>query len=128
MIARVQLLFVVLLLSWITPLTEWVYAESDITDGDKTERFDFNKGRVLAFDRNLGNCLACHVIDGGELPGNVGPPLVQMKLRFPDREVLRAQIWDAKNRNPHTIMPPYGRHGILTEQELDLVVDYIHAL
>ena len=82
-------------------------------------------GKVLAFDRNVGNCLSCHMIPEGELPGNVGPPLIQMKLRFPDRAVLRAQIWDAAIRNPNTVMPPYGRHGILTEAEIDRVVDFV---
>ena len=82
-------------------------------------------GKVLAFDRNVGNCLSCHMIPEGELPGNVGPPLIQMKLRFPDRAVLRAQIWDAAIRNPNTVMPPYGRHSILTEAEIDRVVDFV---
>lgn len=82
-------------------------------------------GKALAFDRNAGNCLSCHMIPDGELPGNVGPPLIQMKLRFPDRGVLRAQIWDAGIRNPNTVMPPYGRHSILTEAEIDRVVDFV---
>ena len=86
------------------------------------------KGRALAFDRNKGNCLSCHMIAGGELPGNGGPPLIQMKARFPDRQVLRDQIWDSSIRNPQTIMPPYGRHQILSEEELDAVTDYIHSL
>jgi sulfur-oxidizing protein SoxX len=89
---------------------------------------DIEKGKSIAFNRNLGNCLACHFITGGELPGNIAPPLIQMKLRFPDRAVLRTQIWDASTRNAETVMPPYGRHGILTEHELDLVVDYVHQL
>ena len=74
------------------------------------------------------NCLSCHMMDDGELPGNSGPPLLQMQLRFPDRQVLRQQIWDAAERNPNTIMPPYGRHHILTEAEVNLVVDYVHSL
>ena len=86
------------------------------------------KGKAIAVDRNKGNCLSCHMMDDGELPGNSGPPLLQMQLRFPDRQVLRQQIWDAAERNPNTIMPPYGRHHILTEAEVDLVVDYVHSL
>ena len=85
-------------------------------------------GKAIAFDRNKGNCLSCHMIEGGELPGNSGPPLLMMQARFPDREVLRAQIYDAAERNPMTVMPPYGRHRILTSEELDLVVDFIHSL
>ncbi len=85
-------------------------------------------GKAITFDRNKGNCLSCHMIEGGELPGNSGPPLLMMQARFPDRAVLRAQIYDAALRNPMTVMPPYGRHRILTPQELDLVVDFIHTL
>jgi sulfur-oxidizing protein SoxX len=86
------------------------------------------QGRALAFERRKGNCLACHLIEGGELAGNYGPPLLQMQARFPDRNVLRAQIWDAAARNADTRMPPYGRHRILTEDEIDLVVDFILTL
>ena len=40
------------------------------------------EGKVT-FDRKKGNCLACHMIEDGELAGNNGPPLVAMKARFP---------------------------------------------
>ncbi len=86
------------------------------------------RGKALAFDRNRGNCLACHVMADGELPGNSGPPLVMMKQRYPERAVLRARIWDPTARNPDTVMPPYGRHHILSEEEIDLVVDYVLSL
>lgn len=89
---------------------------------------EFAEARAMAFDRNKGNCLACHMIAGGEMPGLVAPPLMMMKQRFPDREVLKEQIWDATIRNPESVMPPYGRHGIFTEEELERVVDYIHSL
>lgn len=86
------------------------------------------QGKAIAFTRAKGNCLACHLIEGGELAGNYGPPLVMMKTRFPDRADLRAQIWDASAREPTTRMPPYGRHRILTEDEIDLLVDFILSL
>ena len=88
-------------------------------------------GRTLAFDRTKGNCLACHAIPGepkAEAPGNIGPPLVNIKARYPDRAKLRAQIWDATVANPNSSMPPFGRNKILTEQEIDLVTDYIQGL
>ena len=91
-----------------------------------TDRIE--QGKALAFERRKGNCLACHIIEGGELAGNYGPPLLMMEARFPDREVLRAQIWDASIRMPSTRMPPFGRHRILTEDEIDLVVDFILTL
>jgi sulfur-oxidizing protein SoxX len=86
------------------------------------------QGKEIAFDRKKGNCLACHAIDGGDLPGNIGPPLVAMDARFPDKERLRAQIWDPTAANPNTMMPPFGLHGILTEDEIDKITEYIHTL
>lgn len=86
------------------------------------------QGRAAAFDRQRGNCLACHVMGDGEMPGNVGPPLMMMQQRFPERAVLYRQIWDATERNPNTRMPPFGRHGILTEEEIDWIVDYLYTL
>lgn len=87
-----------------------------------------DEGKKIAFDRKKGNCLACHAIEGGSLPGNIGPPLVNMKDRYPDKARLRAQIWDATKTNPNTIMPPFGRHHILSEQEIDKVVEFIYSL
>ncbi|RKZ95937.1 MAG: sulfur oxidation c-type cytochrome SoxX [Gammaproteobacteria bacterium] len=89
---------------------------------------NLEEGKKLAFSRPKGNCLACHMIIGGESPGNFAPPLVAMKSRFPDRQGLKEQIWDASQRNSETSMPLFGRYEILTEAELDKVVDYIHSL
>ena len=86
------------------------------------------KGKKVAFDRKKGNCLACHMIPGGSLPGNIGPPLVAMKARFPNKADLRAQIWDATEKNPNTIMPPFGKHQILSEKEVDLITEFIYSL
>ena len=86
------------------------------------------KGKALSYDRKLGNCLACHAMDDGKLAGNIGPPLISMKLRFPDKAKLRAQIWDATQKNPNSIMPPFGRHKMLSEEQIDMITDYIHSL
>jgi sulfur-oxidizing protein SoxX len=85
-------------------------------------------GKALCFDPQKGNCLACHVIAGGESPGNIGPQLIDIRTRFPDRKALHAQIRDATIRNPETIMPPFGRHHILSEQEIDQVVAFVWTL
>lgn len=86
------------------------------------------QGRAIAADRNAGNCYSCHVVEGVELPGNSGPPLIEMSVRYPDRVDLKAQIADARVRNPETPMPPYGAHHILTDSELESLVDYIQSL
>jgi sulfur-oxidizing protein SoxX len=92
------------------------------------EAADLAKGKELAFDRKMGNCLACHQIEGGTLAGNIGPPLIAMKARFPDYDKLRAQIYDARVNNPNTIMIPFGPNAVMTNQEIDLVANYIYTL
>lgn len=87
-----------------------------------------DEGRTIAFDRSKGHCLACHAIAGGELPGNVGPVLVAMKARFPDKRKLREIIFDARSNNPYTIMPPFGPNKLLAGDEIDKVVEFILSL
>ena len=86
------------------------------------------QGKAIAENRNKGNCLSCHYVQGAEMPGTIAPPLISMKLRYPDAAKLRSQIWDATAQNSETVMPPYGRHLILTEAEIDLVLGYIYSL
>ena len=109
-------------------LTLLTAAQQGIAEGTGPDDDSIARGKVIAFDRGKGNCLACHAIEGGDFAGNYGPPLLSMKVRYPDRAALRAQIWDASVRELATRMPPYGRHRILTEEEIDLVVDFIHTL
>ena len=86
------------------------------------------EGQKLAFDRGKGNCLTCHVIKGGDLPGTIGPELVDIKSKYPKREDLVAIVTDETLRNPLTVMPPFGRNRILTEKEIDAVVDFLQTL
>lgn len=79
-------------------------------------------------EKGKGNCLACHIVADGKLAGNIGPPLVGMKARFPDSESLYRQIWDATEKNPDSRMPPFGRHGILSSEEIHLIVEYLYTL
>jgi L-cysteine S-thiosulfotransferase len=86
------------------------------------------EGQKLAFDRGKGNCLTCHEIKGGDFPGTVGPALKDIKSRYPDRNELVAIVSDETKRNPQTVMPPFGRNRILTEKEIDAVVDFLQTL
>jgi sulfur-oxidizing protein SoxX len=86
-------------------------------------------GREIAHDVYKGNCLACHQIPGDPQAvsmANIGPPLVMMRQRFPDRAALREQIQDPTRRNPETVMPPFGRHRVLSDEEIELVLDYLY--
>ena len=87
-----------------------------------------SQGRDIASDRSKGNCLSCHVIAGGDLPGNIGPPLEGMKARFPNKSDLTAIIHDETKRNPQTVMPPFGRNLILSDGEIEAVVDFLYSL
>lgn len=97
-------------------------------DENKVSEEALAKGKELAFHRSKGNCLACHMIAGGDMPGNIGPPLIAMKARYPDRDKLREQISDPRIKNPNTIMIPYGPHGVLSDEEIDLITDFVHSL
>lgn len=86
------------------------------------------KGKKIAENRKKGNCFTCHDYKGAHLPGNIGPPLVAMKARFPDKAKLREQIWDPTKKNPATMMPPFGKHEILSEDEIDAVTEWVWTL
>jgi L-cysteine S-thiosulfotransferase len=86
------------------------------------------EGQKLAFDRGKGNCLTCHEIKGGDLPGTIGPPLKDIKSKYPDRNDLVAILTDETKRNPLTGMPPFGRNHILTDQEINAIVDFLQTL
>jgi sulfur-oxidizing protein SoxX len=77
---------------------------------------------------NIGNCTACHAIpaDPKLVAGDVGPPFIGMKARFPDIAKLKAAIADQKVTSPQTIMPPFGRNKILTPEQIDAVAQYIY--
>ena len=85
-------------------------------------------GKTLAFDRGKGNCLSCHDIKGGDLPGTIGPQLNDMKSRFPDRNELIGIVTDETKRNPQTVMPPFGRNLILNDKEISAIVDFLYTL
>jgi len=88
-------------------------------------------GKELAFNNRKGNCLACHAmptVPDAESAGLYGPPLIAMSARFPDKAKLRAQIWDATAINPSSTMIPFGKHGVLSEKEIDKVTDFVYGL
>ena len=58
--------------------------------------------------------------------GDIGPPLENMRARFPDRKRLFDQIWDASAFNVDSMMPPYGRQQILTEAEINAIIDFLY--
>lgn len=85
------------------------------------------QGGCVVIDRRKGNCMACHQI-AGIASGDIAPPLVAMQQRFPDKSKLRAQINNASQFNPNSVMPPFGPHKILSQEEIDKVVEFVLTL
>ena len=89
------------------------------------------QGWCAAINRRKGNCLACHTIVTAKWPsalppgGTVAPPLVSMQKRYPDKSKLRAQIWNALAENPQSVMPPFGKHKIVSEEDIDKIVEFL---
>ena len=119
MLMSVRKIFIVLLVgcSLIVFTSPPVYAQSSV-----------EQGRELALSRSKGNCMACHQIPGADFYGDIAPPLVAMKARFPDREKLRQQIYDATQFNPNSVMPPFGKHDFLSADEINKIVDWLYTL
>ena len=78
---------------------------------------------------NIGNCTACHAIPAAPniVAGDVGPPFIGMKDRFPKLATLRAAVADQRKVAPDTIMPPFERNKILTAEQIDAVVTLIYT-
>ena len=113
--------------SVITGLLAALLASGAMAEGAKKEE----SGKDIAYNRSKGNCLACHgfpTLPDAEQTGNSGPPLIAMQARFPDKAVLRAKIWDATATNASSMMPPFGKHQLLSEGEIDKVIDFIYGL
>jgi len=85
-------------------------------------------GQQLALDSNKGNCHACHNLPGSENSGNIGPPIQNIAQKYPDIKQLQAFLHDPALTYTNTIMPPYGRHRILTEDEIIEITKFIHLL
>jgi sulfur oxidation c-type cytochrome SoxX len=82
------------------------------------------RGQALAWEW----CVTCHTLPGDEWPGNVGNSMLHYKkFNHPDALVFQ-QIYDARVYNPTTTMPPFGRFGLLNEQDIGDLVAYLQSL
>ncbi|BBP46502.1 sulfur oxidation c-type cytochrome SoxX [Thiosulfatimonas sediminis] len=105
-------------------------APVSVQAADKPAASDVEEGKKLAFSRSKGNCLACHMAGDGAQPGNIGPALIAMKLRYPDKQKLYNKVWGTPDamKVPNSMMPEFGSHGILSDDEIRKIVDYIYTL
>lgn len=85
----------------------------------------FKKGQAIAAEL----CQACHQFQGADQAGTVGPPLVSIAQRFPQRERLRDIIQNPQQAlNPFTMMPPFGRHGFVSDDDIEVLIEFLYSL
>jgi L-cysteine S-thiosulfotransferase len=51
-----------------------------------------------------------------------------MKARYPDKQKLYEQIADPTKANPNTLMPPFGKHEILSDKDIKLITEWVYTL
>lgn len=102
------------------------------------------RGKAVAVNSDLGNCIICHRIPVSEVPdgafGDIGPDLAGIGSRLTAPE-LRQRIVDPKQIDPDTVMPAYFvKDGltrvqpqyqgktILTAQQVEDLISYLLTL
>jgi sulfur-oxidizing protein SoxX len=88
-------------------------------------------GLELFIRPDKGFCIACHQVPaaaGPQTRSNLGPALDGTRMRAIGRAGLRELLRDPTRANPDSVMPPFGKHRILDEREIDRVTEYLLAL
>ncbi len=102
---------------------------------------DVERGRAVALDRSLGNCITCHEMPvRADFQGNLGPPLEGLASRYTLPE-LRLRVVDSKRINPESNMPSFYRieglynvrqdwagRTMLTAQQVEDLLAYLMTL
>jgi sulfur oxidation c-type cytochrome SoxX len=127
-------------LEWVShdrDLTPWVtLSHADKRDALRPKKAtltlpfngDAKRGKEIAMSKTLGNCATCHQLPGDEWPGTVGNSLLHYKkYGYPNDRVYQ-QIYDARIFNPSSVMPPFGTHNLLGEQDIRDLVAYIQSI
>ncbi|NQY25021.1 MAG: sulfur oxidation c-type cytochrome SoxX [Campylobacteraceae bacterium] len=99
------------------------------TSGLLANEMDMVKqGEKIFMTKGLGNCLACHDIQGKEVngPGSMGPKL-QYLSSWPKEEIFN-KIYDPYTTNPISAMPAFGKNGWLSDNEINALVAYLQTI
>ncbi|MDX1809173.1 MAG: sulfur oxidation c-type cytochrome SoxX [Sulfurospirillaceae bacterium] len=87
------------------------------------------EGRKVFVTKKLGNCLACHTVQGDpSIPqaGDIGPKLANLDT-YP-KQYLFDKIWDPNKTVPNSVMPPMGRSHKITKEQVNALVAYLQAV
>jgi sulfur oxidation c-type cytochrome SoxX len=86
------------------------------------------RGKEIAMSKSDRNCATCHQLPGDEWPGTVGNSLLHYKTRGYTDDRVYQQLYDARKFNPNSIMPPFGSHNLLSDQDLRDIVAYLQSI
>jgi sulfur-oxidizing protein SoxX len=89
---------------------------------------DSARGKIIAMTPTRGNCVTCHQLPGDGWPGTVGNSLLQYKKYQYTADRIYQQIYDARIFNPASVMPPFGSHNLLSDQEIRDLVAYLQSI
>ena len=89
------------------------------------------QGKKIFVTKKLGNCIACHDVNGMKIdgPGSFGPKLAYLSA-YPE-DVLYDFVYDiykAKGITGDTAMPAFGATGILDDKEIKAVVAFLKTI
>jgi len=86
------------------------------------------EGKKIFMTKKLGNCLACHNVNGEKVdgPGSFGPKL-QYLSAWPE-QALYDKIYDPYTTNPISVMPAFGKNGVLDDKQIKAVVAYLKTI
>lgn len=88
------------------------------------------KGDKIFNTKDLGNCFACHDVNGQKIdgPGSFGPKLVG--LSYWDDQTLYDTVYDiyAARGIEISAMPAFGTTGWLDDAEIKAVVAYLKTI
>jgi len=90
-----------------------------------------DQGLELFVRPDKGYCISCHAVPPSSGPAtrsNVGPALTGSRMRSLGAAALHDMLRDPTMANPDTVMPPFGKHRILDEREIDRLTEYLIAL
>jgi len=86
------------------------------------------EGEKIFNTKKLGNCLACHDVNGKKIssPGSFGPKL-QYLSAWPE-QALYDKIYNPYTTNPISAMPPFGLNGWLDDAQIKALVAYLKTV
>jgi sulfur-oxidizing protein SoxA len=88
---------------------------------------DPKEGRRLYMSRAIGPCTGCHLIRGDDVwpAGNVGPDHQNFAERGLADEDVFQMIFDMRQFNAATVMPPWGTAGLLKPEQIVHIVAFL---